>query len=215
MATTTASFVLTAKSYIARVGDRVGSIPELPGPIAPRTLVTGQQRLVALAKATDAAFNEDPRVPSKNSVYRLFSQCRFDVSYDPKVGVSKVVASKLETDVGLEGPLRPPAMTVTPVTLKVETGHKVSFTWFGKGRPHKLAEPAFQIVRPRTSKYIWHRVGGVISVKNDDVHFDVFLTGSRFPSHRVFLDKKIVAYRKQDVFSALWTPAVGDNTAVA
>jgi hypothetical protein len=211
---------VTAKSFIALIGSRVGSIPgfnfvTLPPPAPPVPVPVPRQTLLeALAKATDAAFNENPTSIAEDKKYRLFSSCRFEVVFDTGGKILAAVPSALETDVGMEGPLQPPPLVTTPVKVSSQGSSAVTFSWFGKGRPHAAAEPAFQEVQPRTSVYIWHEVDGEIAVSGNSLVTTVSIRGSQFPSHRVFVGSEQKAALVQGPFSNLWVADPIDNTKV-
>lgn len=211
---------VTAKSFIALIGGRVGSIPGIkmvvpPPPVPPIPIPVPRQKLLELlAKSTDSQFNENPRTTAKDKGYRLFSSCQFTVVFEKKK-ILAAVPSALDTDVGKEGPLEPPALVATPVKVSPTGGSSVTFSWFGTGRPHAAAEPAFQEVQPRTSVFIWHAIEGIIDVSSGTPVTTVSIGGSRFPSHRVFVDGKLVLPELvQGPFSNLWDADPADSTRV-
>lgn len=218
---TTTTVEVTVKSFIALIGSNVGTLPgytvvpipiPVPFPIPPAVPAKRQHLLVALAKATDNQFNENPQTPAKDKHYRLFSSCAFTVTFAGGKILS-AVPSVLDTDVGMEGKLQPPPLIASPVTCSF-TGSMVYFSWNGKGRPHKLVEPVFQQVQSRTSVYIWHIIDGKIDVSSGTPITSVVIQGSQFPSHRAFFDIKRVANLTQGPFSNLWVPDSADNTKV-
>ena len=71
-------------------------------------------------------------------------------------------------------------------------------------RPHPLAEVLFQAIVPRTSLYIWHNVSGTLYCRNNQGFYTATLTGSRFPSHRLWHNGAKIADIPQNEFSALW-----------
>lgn len=223
----TEAIKITVKSYIAPIGSRIGSIPcilrtptsvPLPGslptlrlPTIPVPLTT--PRLAALAAATDAAYSENPLTDAMDRRYRLFSQCAFQVTCQGGRLVS-VIPSPLRTDVGMEGPLTPPPLIASGVTVSRDA-HGFAFAWIGKGRPHPAAEPAFTLVCDRTSVYIWHTISGRVDCRGPRPRVTLLiLRGSQFPSHRAFVNGAIHTTIPQGVFSNLWVPAPGDPTRV-
>ena len=205
---------VTAKSFIALIGSRVGFIPGISLIVAPPVATPRQVLLELLAKATDANFNENPTSIAEDKKYRLFSSCRFEVVFDTGGKILAAVPSALETDVGKEGPLQPAPLITTPVKVSPKGGSSVTFSWSGKGRPHILAEPAFQEVQPRTSAYIWHEVTGTITVSGSNLVTTASIRGSQFPSHRLFVDSAPVATQPQGPFSNLWNADPVDSTKV-
>jgi len=223
----TNSIRITVKSYIAPIGGSIGSIPcilrtpaaiPLPGPLpvvpipkVPVPLTT--QRLAALAAATDAAYSENPLTDAMDKRYRLFSQCTFQVTCQGGRLVS-VIPSALSTDVGMEGPLTPPSLTTSSVMINSDPNGFV-FAWAGKSRPHQAPEPAFRLVCDRTSVYIWHIIRGRVDCVGPRPRVtQLILRGSKFPSHRAFVNGVIHTTIPQGVFSDLWVPAPGDPTRV-
>lgn len=218
---------VTVKSFIALIGANVGSMPGMtilppvpvPGiPIPVPVPVPRQKALEALAKATDAAFNEDPRNSAKDKHYRLFSSCRFTVVFEGgKILAAAPGIPNLDTDVGTEpssGGFQPPPLMVSPLSVGPNGNSFVEFSWNGKGRPHLAVEPNFQVVKPRTSVYIWHAITGRIDVSSGTPKTTVALQGSQFPSHRVFVDGSIAAELQQGPFTNLWVPDPADGTKV-
>jgi hypothetical protein len=68
---------------------------------------------------------------------------------------------------------------------------------------------------PRTSVYIWHRVVGRIECVGGEPRASVQLTGSRFPSHRAWVNGVLQpGALAQGPFSYLWTPTPTDPTLV-
>jgi|SRR5215204_1046224 len=205
---------VTAKSFIALIGSNVGTMSGFAdiAPLVGGILLTRQRALNALAAATDAAFNEDPRNTARDKHYRLFTRCTFNVIFQDQKILS--VRTVVESDGGKEGPLQPPPLIVTPITVSPKGESFVTFSWEAKGRPHKAAEPSFDAIKHRTSVFIWHRIEGKIDVSSDTPVTTVSIDGSRFPSHRVFVDNVIVSTVDQGVFTNLWVPHPADRTKV-
>lgn len=205
---------VAAKSFIAFIGSHVGSIHGLTFLPTTAIPVTRQSLLETLAKATDAQFNENPLSSARDRRYRLFSSCRFSIIWEGRK-ILAAVPSVLETDVGQEGPLQPPLLIISPVSISPTGSSFVKFTWTGKGRPHLLAEQAFQTIQPRDSVFIWHIVEGTIDVSSDVPVTTVTIRGSQFPSHRIFVDgTRIFPDLRQGPFSNLWISDPSDRTKV-
>jgi hypothetical protein len=63
------------------------------------------------------------------------------------------------------------------------------FRYRAFGRPNKIAEPGFNVIKPRTSKYIWHDVEVVIRCEGEKgFHNARFFDVSGFPSHRLWVN---------------------------
>src|SRR6266542_5361710 len=157
-----------------------------------------------MAFATDRMMCEEPMHDRKDKRYRLFSACTFQVTCQ-NGNVTAVTPSALDTDTGKEGPLQAPPLIASPVRV-VRTADGFEFSWFARGRPHLAAEPPFQLVCPRTSVYIWHRVSGRVRCTPEGTDVSVNLSGSKFPTHRVFVNGTLVRTVPQGGFARLWFP---------
>jgi hypothetical protein len=219
--TQTKTIEVAAKSFIAFIGSSIGTMPGMtlvPNPLPPFVPipVTRQFLLEAMAKATDAQFNEDPRTVARDKHYRLFTSCRFTVVFeDKKILAATPSIPDLDTDVGKEGPIQPPPLIASAVSVSPKGGSSVTFSWSAKGRPDPLVEPGFQTVRSRTSVFIWHIVEGKIDVSSGTPVATVTIQGSKFPSHRAFINGlPEFPGLKQGPFSNLWDADFADNTKV-
>lgn len=210
------SIRITVKTYIAPVGGRIGSIScpvpvTLPAPV-PVPIPTAP-RLAALAVATDASYSENPCHDRMDKRYRLFTQCAFRVTCQGGRLVN-VTPSPLVTDAGMEGPFTAPPLIASRVTVGRDA-HGFTFAWTARGRPHPAVEPSFTLICPRTSVYIWHTVSGRIDCRGPRPRVTLLtLVGSRFPSHRAFVNGLCHTTIPQGVFSNLWIPTPGDPTRV-
>jgi len=210
-ARTTHVFRVVVKSFIRHIGGATGLMicPDPLGTDPLGILATG--RLKGLALLTDAMFSETGPDDLKNLAYRLYSRQDFEVICEDGRPVS-ITPGFFDTDVGHEGPLVPPSLTVFARSTSPGPGGKLRFTWAGKSRPNLLAEPSFQEVCPRLSVFIWHEVEGEVDCTG--VHI-TNLTGSHFPTHRVFIDGTIDSSVPQGDFKLLWTGgAFSDPTMV-
>ena len=201
-------FIVTVKSYIAPIGMRTGFI------FCPSLLdlasVGPNVELRALGIATDLAYSEGPASDAKDKKYRLFSSRKFTVFYN-STSIIRVIESPLDTDTGKEGPLQPPALIITTDSHARLSPTSYIFRWAGKGRPHLLAEPAFQLVCNRVSVYIWHDLTGTINLVSGVPEIaGLRLLDSKFPSDRVFVNGAIHLTHPQDLFKQLWVSDPAD-----
>ena len=213
---------VTGKSFINVIGPNIGAMPGTkivlvpPTPLNPFPVPVPVQRqtlLNLMAAATDLQFGESPVNSFKDKRYRLFTSVRFTVVFED----GKILAAtpQMTTDVGLEGPIQPPPLIATVVTVSPRGGPTVQFSWFGKGKPDPKVEPGFQEIRSRTSVFIWHIVEGEIDVSSGTPVAKATIRGSRFPSHRVFINnQQSFPEQRQGVFSNLWDPDLADSTRV-
>ena len=100
-------------------------------------------------------------------------------------------------------------------TIKQSTASSLKATLLLFGRPHNLAELAFQAVRPRTSKNIWHEVELSINLRLRDrlppctiVNRNIkFNTVSKFPSHSAWENGIETIWHGQNRVADLWLAA--------
>lgn len=222
-------FRVTGKSFIARVGGHTGSL-DCAIPIGP-VQIPGASNfgLAALARATDLAFSEDPRhdrvftaPPPENKGYRLFSQGQVEAVSQGGILLDVRLRGGLTTDAGREclpgtsGCMQaPPLIIHQPFSIRRLGPTTIQFRWGVKGRPPPEAELVFNSICIRSSVYIWHELVGVVDlVDGKPVITRLFIQGSRFPSHRAWLDGAEVHHVPQGPMSALWEPFPGDPTRV-
>lgn len=202
---------VVAKSFIAKIETNTGSVP------CSATDDSSDTKLKAFAALTDIGFSEDPQTDAKDKGYRMYSACTFTVTCEGGNLVS-VVPSNLDTDSGTEVIiLQAPPLTILEFTSGMTGPGPFSFSWRVKGRPHPDTDVAFNEVCPRNSVFIWHTVSGVITCNGDGVSVSVSITGSKFPSHRVFVNGAISSTVTQGPFSNLWVSDPSDpsdNTLV-
>jgi hypothetical protein len=207
---------VVVKSFIAPIGTNVGFTPCA-------MLRSNFQRLGAFARSVDRLIHENPLDDRKDKSYRLYSARTFTVTCVAG-NLVDVESSVVDTDVGDECVplpsglgtqcLHPPGL-ITFGDREGRSGPSTfDFSWSGKGRPHDLAEPGFQIVCPRNSRFIWHRVDGEIACTAQGFQVNVQLTGSQFPSHRVFVDGALQGDDPQGDFGLLWQEDPSDLTMV-
>ena len=205
--TVTRDIKIVVKSYIAPIGRNAGA--PYCGIVNPAT----HAELRALALVTDAAFSENPTTDAKDKRYRLYSSRTFTVTCNDRRIVS-VVPTPIDSDAGKEcipstsACLQPPPLIVSGVSAGLTSPARFQFSWTAKGRPHLAAEPGFQLICPRTSVYIWHTISGGIECAGGEPRVNIRLVGSRFPTHRAFVNGVIWPPTiPQGPFSNLWVPA--------
>lgn len=201
---------VTAKSYIAAIGKNVGNVPG--GNNAMLNIVAG---------ATDQFFSENPLNDRMDHAYRLYSSVAMVVTCDGNALLNWAHTPYLD-DTGTE-PAKPianwAALQAPKGVLREEVTNplrntKGNFTrvnkstlridWAFYGRPHPFAEPALTAVSPRTGKWIWHRVDGFVECKNDVAVPRLNISGSAFPSHRLWINRALTQTVAQGPFSNLW-----------
>jgi outer membrane protein OmpA-like peptidoglycan-associated protein len=206
---------IVAKSFIALIGPRIGTTR--------CAILPGEPTLQAFAAVTDASYHENPLTAAKVKNYRLYSRCTFTVMHQGGTLV-RVTPGPLDTDVGFECPpgvvgpsplcFSPPPMTRVRSSGRPTGASTYDFSWFGAGCPNPTLEPSFQAICPRTSRFIWHRVDGRFDCSSGTCRTVLTLAGSRFPSHRAWVNG--VAHRTvaQRDFSSLWVADPVDPSQV-
>ena len=222
-------FTITGKSFIARIGGNRGSLDcgiDI-GPV--RIPGASNAGLFALARATDLAFSENPgsdRIstapPPDNKGYRLFSQGRVQAQHRGTHLLNVSVGSGLTIDAGRECAglaftcLSPPIVIDQAFVTQRIDASRIRFRWGVKGRPDPKAEAGFQAICQRDSVFIWHLIKGEIDASSGVPQVtSLIIEGSRFPSHRVWLDNVAkVPHVAQGPMSNLWDSAAGDPSRV-
>jgi hypothetical protein len=127
----------------------------------------------------------------------------------------------LTTDVGEEclpatsACVTPPPIIATPVSVVPVGPSAVEFSWRAKGRPHLAVEPGMQAVCPRLSVYIWHRVVGRIECGPTGPRVTTIrIVGSRFPTHRAFVNGVPTPVVPQGDLANLWSSDPSEVTLV-
>jgi hypothetical protein len=162
------------------------------------------------AAFTNGNFSENPETPSPNSKdFRLWSQvtaivgCRADTITSWKTsrlahrGGKELRLLDAETSV-MEG------LTVAPAPQGTEERASLVLSYGIKGKPNDAALPSFRFVNPRTCENIWHRVQATVTCREGKAEMDAVLSGSQFPSHRVWTNGDIKTTISQGAFAGLW-----------
>lgn len=197
-------FNITVKSYLANIGSNRGSFGKLA--------ITDNAELFALAKTTDALFSElpnDDRKDDLNGDYRLYTNLRVNATCTNN---NLSVTHSLSSDAGREpfpiwrvASIKPPALIGQFVQNK-DNASTWSFRYYMKGKPDLKLEPNFQLVRFRANPFIWHKIGGKILCKNNNPTWIMNeFAGSKFPSHRYWVDGTQYSTHKQGDFVGLWS----------
>jgi len=203
--TVSAQFNVSAKTWI--------DFPIDPGYI-PGMNVQKYPLLLAMVALLRGAISDVPPVDgTPDGRYRLYSSRTFWLSCcEYNNSITRWSASSFSTDSGLEGP---DFFQVSPADLIVErvrawqvTKSCIRFTWRARGTPNfPFAEAAFQVIHPRMSRFIWHYVDGIICCNKGQPTSNVRISGSRFPSHDVFVNDRWKHRKSQGKHSYLWIPA--------
>jgi hypothetical protein len=83
-----------------------------------------------------------------------------------------------------------------------------------RGRPHAATLAAFYVHSYRSCTWIWHRVEGTVSCSAGRPSVEVSLSGSRFPSHRTWINGTMATFREQGPFENLWSCSPTDPSRV-
>jgi RHS repeat-associated protein len=176
-------------------------------------------------------FQQNPFTDAKDQTYRLFSQLdlKFCCEGNKLLGLSM----SEDKDGGLEGAIPVPIMgpggrivgfRSIPFygTMNLSTSlarvspSSYSVDWKGWGKPHPiLAEPSLQAVGFRLSTKIWHKGKVTVSCRNGKgyYHKDSY-TGSKFPSHKLWINGIRKDNIRQHYLSDLWVSDPTDPSFV-
>lgn len=219
-----------AKSFINGVNP-VGSIipdwsPGLTDPIPDPwnnlvspfgTVTSATARLGILAGLVGwlDAFNEDPQTDAKDHhMYRLFT--RVDASWDCDGDRIYNLHWGRDTDGGNELPFIDGTIKMDRPVFTMEGDSTITIRWMGYGHPNPIVEPGMQWVAFRSSVNIWHEPTVYVKCAAGQKSFgEIDFVGSRFPSHRLWINGTQVDEDPQGWFSDLWTPSSWDPTFVA
>ena len=191
--------------------------------------IASNAALVAMARVTDASFSENPAddsvftaPPPQNKGYRLLSHGQVTVSSRGTDLLAVTLPGGIDLDAGKECVpgtgvclQAPPLIIDQPFVTRRIDASRIAFRWGVKGRPPSALEPGIQAVCQRDSVFIWHQVDGVVDCSSGSPRISsLALVGSRFPSHRLWLDGALARDRPQGPMSALWDGTPGDPTRI-
>jgi RHS repeat-associated protein len=160
---------------------------------------------------------EDPANDAKDGKYRLYSRLKLEfeccdgkLKIDPsqprvesdggaEVSIPKRFTFRGDSPFGLPLTGVPAFVPETPViwgTIDIDNftyeplgESSMRFRYRAFGKPNPIAEPSFNLIKPRKSKYIWHDVEVVVSCEGErGFHRARFFDVSGFPSHRLWVN---------------------------
>jgi hypothetical protein len=175
----------------------------------------------AMAAVVDCAtLNENPVDGTQGSKeYRLWSQLVVDVTCSGEK-VASWQLHPVQQDFGSEivifataGDLSKP-LKVQPSQSGKSPTDKVSFSYRLRGRPNDAAVAVMNLVKPRTCSYIWHEVAGTLACRQNQPQIAATITGSKFPSHRLWVGNMKVKDVAQGPFKNLWRCDPTDPSSV-
>jgi len=163
----------------------------------------------AFGTGTNWNFSENPSTPASDTKdFRLWSQvtivatCRDDrlaswkTSLVAHRGGKEFGAFQATTAVMDELQAKPARSGKDSTSLTLSYGIK--------GRPNEQVLWTFRTVRARTCADIWHKVEADVSCAKGVPKVEARVTGSRFPSHRLWINEKQTPTVDQGPLSALW-----------
>lgn len=234
--TKTVEYLVTARSCILPVPEAYPSFKSTGLPDRPRVLVSPMlpnkytenypfpvQEFSAFAKLLNGSTNDAIDNDKFDKRYRFISQVKFSVAASNGKLIVTVIHEKnkalIETDFGVE---KTPIKTFTPPPLRIEqlrfkpmSNTRFDFGWTVLGRPHWLSEPLFEEICHRDCVYIWHKVTGSITLDSGKIILSVGISGSRFPSHALFIDHVQTKLVRQGALGNLWISDTADPARVS
>jgi len=158
-------------------------------------------KLRAFAEVTRRKFREDPWHSRRDKQYRIYSNLKINAQCNGNR--LRITRSHLTRDVGKEGPLQPPA-AIGKIHRK-QIGNVYDFKWYMRARPHRLAEPAIKAVSWRNNPFIWQKTGGRVFCRNGQPQIVTNnFQGSKFPSHRLWINGRATRSKNQGQLKELW-----------
>lgn len=217
------SVVITSKSFIKKILiDEIVPGDALSASNADRLGFSDMtaQRLEALEFAIllDTLMSEDPSSRSSaTGDYRLWSELQVHGLCSTDTLLSYFVqlpSTRFGTELGLEtsGTLVQP-LSISPTASGGATQTlKVAFEV--RGRPNVAALPSFNLIRPRTCTWIWHRVSVEVKCELGNLTATGSIQGSKFPSHRLWIGENVSMSIEQGPFESLWVCQATDPSIV-
>lgn len=216
---------IIAKTGILRVPEHYSSMAATGLPHRPRLVFLPSiptkyneninapvQELGIFAKLLNQATYDQLTTTTKDKNYRLFSRLKLSISWaGDKLVVqptSGTLTQRIESDFGVErtpiGVFTPPPLEIVDLALQQVSATQFKFGWLAMGRPHPASEVLFEEVCHRDCVYIWHRVGGFVTLNNGQAQVKVGFSGSRFPTHVLFINGKLAIRKYQGALGNLW-----------
>ncbi len=173
-----------------------------------------QEAFAAFSELNPLTDDGDPQDDSIDGDYRLFA--RHLITYCCQDDGEMVDPEDTWTiDGGIEAPFVKGTVN-NEMTFKRINRSTVELEWETYGRPNKVVEWTFTLFGgKRTSKNIWHKGKVKIwCVGNKAYHQMLEFRGSRFPSHKLWINGSLEKEIKQQYVSDLWVPHEGDSSFV-
>ncbi len=190
-------FNVTVKSFIKPVD--LTNIGLLPFPGFLDALATA--KLAAFAVVTKATFRENPWHTRKDEGYRFYSNLRINAEC---TGANlRITRGILTADSGKDAGQKADA-PIGHKELKM-VGNEYRFKWYLRAKPTAAAQAALLAVWPRTNPYIWHKMGGKVICNNGRPKLITNLfEGSKFPTHRYWINDVAKHTKNQGQIAELW-----------
>lgn len=206
-------YEIVAKSFIQEISSF--------GSITGNDSIGRQRRMRSFASFIEllGGINVTPSTDEKDGNYRLYSKAEISVSSSSSEARLKIV----ETEGGSEGPFSVPPLR-SKIQRLTQNGDRLEFKYTVAGRPNSSADSlvsgffagaaaghqseysasTFAQVRYRqpNHRYIHHSVSGFIQLSSGEI--EVSVSGSKFPSHILFLDGSSLSQVTQGDFAELW-----------
>jgi hypothetical protein len=151
--------------------------------------------------------------------FRLWSQVNINtVCISNKV--SSYAFSKVNASFGKEaffqtsGDVVKPLSTNASPTNASSGADRIDFSYRVRGQPIAQVNSALALAKPRTCTFIWHEVSGALTCKDGVAKVTLKLRGSAFPSHRAWVNARLVDNLNQGPFKKLWECDPSDPTSV-
>lgn len=200
-----------AKSFIAKV-----DLTD-PGQFDPASKCA--EKFNAFAVNCTLWGGEDPKDGGSDTAeYRLFSEldvqgnCSADKVSSWKIGGLSISFGKeafFQTSGDVSKPLQ-----VRPSSSGTVATDSVDFAYRVRGQPIDKVNQSMAAARPRTCTYIWHEVHGALRCKGGKPFVAASISGSGFPSHRLWVGGELVKNVAQGPFKKLWDCDPLDPTSV-